>query len=359
MIIKNIRIENFRNIELARISPHKKINIFYGENAQGKTNIIEALWLLTGEKSFRKAKDSEMLKFDKDYFKIKIKFESREREQEAEIKYRDKEKKIILNNNEVKKRETLSENFAAVVFSPDDLSIVSDGPSARREFLDNAIIKIYPAYEKILKDYNKAIFQRNNALKFYRTNKEMASVLDAYEEKIAKLGIRIIKYRNRFVELLNEYCPTIFSEITEKKESIKISYWYTVVPTLHIYTGYLWRAREEDQYSLTTSIGPHRDNLELNIDGVSSRNYGSQGQKRTVALCLKLAEGEIIHKITGIRPIILLDDVMSELDKSRQNYILNRIKNWQVFITCCDPSNISGLKKGRIFKVKKGRCIRE
>lgn len=360
MIIKNVRIENFRNIDLARFSPHKKMNIIYGENAQGKTNILEAIWLFTGEKSFRKAKDNELLKFDKESYRIRVKFESNEREQEAVLQFREKEyKKFTLNGVELSSASELVGKFNAVIFSPDDISIISDGPSVRREFLDNAITQIYPAYEKMLKNYNKALTQRNNALKDYRYHREIEYVLDAFENSIVNLGFSIIKYRKRYVDLLNEFCPDIYKEITEQKENIKIEYCTTIGATIDDFKVKLKKSREEDMYTLKTSIGPHRDNLQIDINGNSSRNYGSQGQKRTASLSIKLAEGEVINKTTGIRPIVLLDDVMSELDKTRQNYILNHIKNWQVFITCCDPNNINGLKSGRIFKVKNGRCVRE
>lgn len=358
MIIKNVKIENFRNIEKARFSPHKKMNVIYGENAQGKTNIIEAIWLLTGNKSFRKAKDSEFTNFNKNFFKIFCRFENNEREQIIELNYKN-EKEYFLNEIKMNSLTEINEKFNAVVFSPLDISLISDGPSIRRDFLDSAITKIYPAYDNILKNYIKAITQRNNTLKDYYYHEQLASVLDAFEETIAKLGFLIIKYRKRYIEILNEFAPLIYKEITQNKENLELEYCTNIGKTVEEFKNKLKKSRKEDMFNLKTSIGPHRDNLEIKIKGISARNYGSQGQKRTAALTIKLAEGEVINKVTNNRPIILLDDIMSELDPERQNYILNHIKNKQVFITCCDPKNIICLKKGKVFKVTNGKIVRE
>lgn len=357
MIIKNIKIQNFRNLLNVRFSPHKKMNIFFGENAQGKTNILESIWLLSGKKSFRGAKDREMVNFKRDFFKVQSKFIKDEREQEISVFY-DNEKKFLINGVETKNLGEINGKFSAVVFSPSDISLVGDGPSVRREFLDNAILSIYPAYEKVLKNYQKAVAQRNNSLKDLRFHSEIEFVLDSFENSIANYGFLIIKYRNRYVDLLNEFAPTIFSEITRKKEILKLEYCTTVGATIDDFRTQLRESRESDMFTLKTSVGPHRDNLEVLINGVSARNYGSQGQKRTASISIKLSEGEVIEKVTSCRPIILLDDIMSELDPERQNYILNQIENKQVFLTCCDPSNIVNLKKGKVFKVENGKTQR-
>lgn len=358
MIIKNIRIENFRNIEKGRFSPHKKMNVIYGKNAQGKTNIIESIWLLSGKKSFRKSKDSDFIKFRKEYLRIIAKFENNDRQQEIEL-ILNNEKSFHINGVLINNLSEISKNFSAVVFSPSDIGLISDGPSVRRDFLDTAITSIYPAYEKILKNYLKATTQRNNTLKDYRFHSELDYVLDAFEESISKLGFTIIKYRKRYIELLNEFAPNIYSEITKQKENFKIEYCTTVGATIEDFKMKLRESRTEDMFTQKTSVGPHRDNMEILINDLSARNFGSQGQKRTAALSLKLAEGEVINKVTGNTPIILLDDIMSELDPDRQNYVLNHIKNQQVFITCCDPSNIIELKKGKVFKVTNGKIVRE
>ena len=351
MIVKKLECVNFRNIEKEIIVPGNKMNVICGENAQGKTNFLEAIWLFTGAKSFRGSKDSEFIKFGARKAQISMDFISTEIEKEAVIEIKEK-RKATLNNNNLKSPHALAGNFNAIIFSPTDLKIVSEGPSHRRKFLDTAIGQLYPSYIEILKNYVRAVTQRNKIIKDLKYDSTVSIMLDVFEEEIAVNGEKIINLRKKYVEKLNGYLGNIYEGISSGKEFLDTSYVSSADGNLK---EKLLFSRKEDVFSGVTSIGPHRDDLEFKINGFSARSFASQGQKRSVALSLKLAEAKVLEKDVGECPCFLLDDVMSELDPERQNFILNHIEGMQTFITCCDPSNIKNLKKGEIFTIKNGK----
>ncbi len=351
MIIKNIKLSGFRNLINCELNPCEEINIICGDNAQGKTNIIEAIWLLTGAKSFRNIKDTELINFNKKEAIIEALFSSAGIENNLKIKIDDK-RNFYLNG---KKRRQISEiagNFCAVVFSPSDLNIINDSPSIRRKFIDTAVCQLYPKYVEILKYYNRAVTQRNNVLKDCIRDASLKILLEDFEKSIVFYGEKIISYRKRYIERLNEFAPKIYSELSGDKEFFEIEYLCSYKENL---LEELLFKRGEDILRGFTSIGPHRDDISFKINGFSSKEFSSQGQKRSICLALKLAEAKIIEGIIGEKPVTLLDDVMSELDKKRQNYILNHIKDRQVFITCCDETNFNELEKGKVFYVENGR----
>ena len=353
MIVKKLECLNFRNIEKEILEPCDKMNVICGENAQGKTNFLEAIWLFTGAKSFRGAKDNEFIKFGAEKTVINMDFISEEIEKESKIEI--KEKRIAtLNGNKLKSAHSLAGNFNAIIFSPIDLKLVGEGPQNRRKFLDTAIGQLYPSYIEILKKYTRAVTQRNKIIKDLKYDSTVEIMLDVFEKEIAENGEKIMKLRLKYVELLNNFLGNIYSGISWGKEFLDMVYLST---TKDNFCEILKVSRKEDMFSGVTSIGPHRDDLEFKINGFSARSFASQGQKRSIALSLKLAEAEVIKKHVGESPCFLLDDVMSELDPDRQNFILNHIEGMQAFITCCDPSNIKNLKEGKIFNVKEGRVI--
>lgn len=354
MVIKSIETVNFRNFEDQKIEFCDGINVIVGENAQGKTNLLEALWLFTGAKSFRGSKDNTLVKFDCDKAKLSLKFIDEGRNQDFIINI-DNKRSAVLNGVEYKSASSLAGKICAIVFSPNDLNIIKDGPSERRRFLDTAICQLYPNYINILRQYLRAVNQRNQILKDLRYHSELEMFIEDFEKEIATLGIKIINYRKNYVEKLKSYINDIFNGISNGKENLTIEYKSVGGDKLEEFIENLKKIRKEDMNTLTTSIGPHRDDLEININGISARNFGSQGQKRSVVLALKLAEAAVLKEITGKQPIALLDDVMSELDLNRQNYILNHIKEWQVFITCCDYGSVEMLKTGKIIKAEKGK----
>ncbi len=354
MLIKEIGGKNFRNLCDFSINPHSKMNVICGENAQGKTNLLESIWLFTGAKSFRTNKDNELVNKEKTKSRLNINFIAEEIEKEAEIEIENR-RKATLNGKKLSSASKLAGTFCSIVFSPDDLNIVSGSPEKRRKFLDIAISQIYPKYLEILKRYVRALSQRNYLLKEIKAGKSSSDMLLPFEEELAFSGSSIIKYRIRYLEILEEIITDIYKGISSNKEDIKIL--YLPVCSAEKLKEKLFISRSEDILSGSTSVGPHRDDLDFKINEMSVKNYGSQGQKRSVALSLKLSEAEILKKITGEYPVALLDDVMSELDPSRQNYVLNHISKLQVFITCCDPANIINLNKGNIYEIKKGQVF--
>ena len=353
MIVLNLNCKNFRNLENINISPCEEMNVICGENAQGKTNILEAIWLFTGAKSFRTSKDNNFIKFGTEKAICSLYFKSEGIEKNAQITIKEK-REVSLNEKKLKSPSELVGNFNAIVFSPNDLSLISDGPSVRRKFLDIAIGQLYPTYIEILKNYVRAVAQRNKIIKDYKYDSTLSVMLDIYENEIALNGEKIINFRKRYIEIINEFLPKVYDGISAGREEIQTEYILSCKENL---LENLKFARKEDMFSGVTSVGPHRDDLEFKINDINARNFASQGQKRSVALALKLSEAEVIKKNTGECPIILLDDVMSELDPLRQDFILNHIKGMQSFLTCCDESNIKNLIAGKKFIISNGRVV--
>ena len=354
MKINKIKIINYRNLKEVEISPFSGMNVICGENAQGKTNLIEAIWLFTGAKSFRSSKDEIFIKFGEEQALCEMDFEAEGIEKEAAISIKEK-RKATLNGNNLKSAAALAGSFNAIVFSPIDLRLVTDGPAVRRRFLDTALGQLYPYYIDILRKYMRAVTQRNRLIKELRYDSTIGIMLDVFEEEIAAEGKKLIDYRKRYIDKLNKFLPQVYSGISCGKEELETSY-VSAIEGDELLNA-LFDARKEDMYSGVTSVGPHRDDIEFKINGISARSFGSQGQKRSVALSVKLAEAEVIRENVGECPVFLLDDIMSELDPNRQNFILNHIKGMQTFLTCCDPSNVKNLKAGKIFTVKEGKIL--
>jgi len=361
--VKSLEAVSFRNIEREVIEPCEGVNIIYGDNAQGKTNLLESIWLFTGCRSFRSSKDNELINFNTKKAVLSLDFFGYDREQNLYLEI-EKGRKFMLNGVKMKSASKIMGEFLAVVFSPVHLSLVKDGPYERRKFLDIAISQLKPKYAVTLSRYNKALAQRNMLLKDIYYHSELYDTLDVWEERLAFYAGEIIIQRIGYIKRLSDFCSEIYGGISSGKEKLEISYsdmthafgmnrqeLYENIQNL------LLASRKNDIASGFTSVGPHRDDISIKIDGLAARNYGSQGQQRSAALALKLGEAAVIRDFTGQQPVALLDDVMSELDESRQNYILNHIKDWQVFITCCDPSSVQNLKYGKAFEMKDGKII--
>lgn len=356
MKIESVFCRNFRNLEEIAFFPDEQMNVIYGENAQGKTNLLEALWLFTGAKSFRGVKDREMVAFSAEKAKISMDFSCEGVSKNAEIQI-EKRRTAFLNGNRLKSAAELAGFFRAIIFSPQDLYLVEAGPEKRRRFLDIAISQLFPAYLQFLKRYVRAMAQRNRALKEIKAGLCSVDILDAFEEEMARCGLSIIRYRSRYTEYLSEYTAGLYDGISSSKEKLAIS--YQPVCEANLLREALKNSRKEDFYTLSTGVGPHRDDLLFCINGNTAKTFASQGQKRSIALSLKLSEAGILEKITGEQPVSLLDDVMSELDPGRQDFILNHIRDRQVFITCCDPNQTEILQKGKRVKMEEGRIEKE
>lgn len=354
MIFNGLNIVNFRNIENADISFSDGVNVICGENAQGKTNLLEALWLFTGTKSFRGSKDKELINFGKESAKLTLKFNDANRDQCAVIKI-DGVRKAILNDVPQSAAASLAGKIPVVVFSPADLSLVKDGPVQRRRFLDTSICQLYPAFIDISRKYLRALDQRNKILKEIKYNENLLSFIEDFENEMAVSGAAVAGYRKRYVEKLKSKIPDIYGGISDGREKMTVEYIETADCDSEKFKNKLAAARKNDILTGSTSIGPHRDDMDISLNGISARSFGSQGQKRSAALALKMSESEVFFDITGKKPVLLLDDVLSELDEHRQNYILNHIGNRQVFITCCDNGFTDMLKIGKILNLSGGK----
>ena len=362
MKVNSLHFENFRNLKDNTIVPSDRVNVIYGENANGKTNLLEALWLFCGGHSFRGAKENELICFDKDFFRLEMAFESGEREQTAQILFDKNKKTIRINEVERNSSSYLTEVFSAVVFSPEHLSLIKQGPTVRRRFLDAAICQQRIRYASLLSQYNRIINQRNALLKDIYKNKDLKETLFIWDDSLSVVGAQIIKERFAYIRQMREAAKKYHSGISGDKEELDIICQCTAKAeendSIEVIRDKLKNAflssRHEDYHSGYTSVGPHRDDIEIKINGISARRFGSQGQQRSAVLSMKLSEAELLYRKNGERPVILLDDVLSELDNSRQDFLLNKVEDYQVFVTCCEESNKEQLKKGKVFYVKDG-----
>lgn len=354
MKITELSLRNYRNIEDISLSPCEGVNIIYGENAQGKTNILEAIFLFTGLKSFRSSRDSELVMFGKSFSTIKAGFDTASRSNNAEIKITDR-RRATLNGVSMKSPTELMSRFPCALFSPGFMSLIQNGPAERRKFIDSAICQIKPRYAVLLSEYTKLVRQRNAVLKDNEDIKSVRLFLDCIDDAFSSLGEEIYRERKEYLDILLPYVSEIYSGLSSGKEEISFSYLRKGYHGEENLRAIVKNHEKADINAKMTLTGPHRDDIEININGVSARSFGSQGQKRSAAIALKLSEAQVMKSITGEEPVILLDDVMSELDTLRQDYILNHIKDRQVFITCCEPGSILRMSEGKTFSIKEGR----
>ena len=372
MFITSFSTDGFKNLKDVNIKPDKNTNIIFGENAQGKTNLIEAIWLCTGAKSFRNTKDRSLIDLNGEAMNIDLSFRDYRREQEISVKAvkpNVRDKNITLNGVKVKTLSKLFGNLNCIVFTPEDLEISKGSPEIRRQFLDLSVSQIKNSYRQVANKYENLIEQRNSLLKNINYGKSSENELDVWDIQLARMGSYISLLRYNYTKKLNIFCHKLYDEISSGKDSLNVSYNSTVFENLEgrlDYEGdlseeYLYKLKEnrqEDLKSGYTQKGVHRDDLNMFIGGKPVKEYASQGQHRSAALALKLSQAYILAEEIKDYPCILLDDVLSELDKTRQQFVINKIKNMQVFITCCD-SNIPFEKgKGKFFQVEKGK-VRE
>lgn len=353
MNITKLKLENFRNYDSQEIEFNKGINVIYGDNAQGKTNILEAIFLCSMGKSFRTSKDKELIKINKDFAKLNIEYEKSDRE--GKIEYIISEKKsIAINGVKIKKLSELLGNINSIIFSPDDMEILKDGPQKRRKFLNMLISQLRPRYLFNLNAYNKTLEQRNNYLRQIKELNKPENMLEIWDEKLAEYAEIICRYRIEFIEKLNNKIKKIHSEVTENKEKLEIKY-ITECENKKNYLSLLKQRRKLDIIKGFTTKGIHRDDFKCFINDKEIEIYGSQGQHRTAILSLKLAELYVIYDEIGEYPILLLDDFMSELDEKRRKSFLSYIKDTQVIITCTDKMELDNIK---LFNVINGEICK-
>ncbi len=348
MIVKNIKLTSFRNIEEELIEFSPTVNVIYGRNAQGKTNIIESIYLFARGKSFRAFKDKEMIMFDKSIAYALMEYEKRGEGIKigAEVS-RSASKAFYKNGNKVQRTADIIGEFRAVLFCPSHLGIISDSPSVRRNFLDVAISQLKPVYIKLMARYNNVMSSRNAILKMDPQEREQyRDTIDFYSSELASLCADIADVRCEYVKKLDRWVGEFFSQMTHGEEKPKITY-ETNAQGLDFdsreslknrYATLLSENLDREYKYGATLFGIHKDDLKIEINGKDARLYASQGQQRSLALAMKMAEGEISREHTGEYPVFLLDDVLSELDPTRRAYVLSNINNRQVIITSCEPN---------------------
>lgn len=353
MIVTSIRATSFRNLKDVALKPCEGMNVLYGDNAHGKTNLLEAIWLMTGGKSFRGTKDADLVMFGREQARLEASFMAEGREQTARIEIETR-RKATLNGIPQPAANRLTGHFCAVIFSPDHLALIKDGPEGRRRFIDAACCQLRPLYMKVLTDYTRVLSQRNKLIKAVKSGEQAYDTIlfDAFDERLAQSGVGVRRFRTEYIEALSPLACEIYDQLSKGRELFTLAYEEQAEEAALL--AQLKAARQTDLKAGFTTIGPHRDDMTVAIAGSSARLFGSQGQQRSAVLALKLAEAALLAKGYGEKPVILLDDVMSELDRSRQEYILNRIEGFQVFITCCEPSAVSGLVGGKVFHVQNG-----
>lgn len=358
MIIKSLELANYRNYESLELQFDRGTNILYGDNAQGKTNILEAIYIAATTKSHKGSKDKEIVNFDKDEAHIRTYIEKDDIETRVDMHLRkSKSKGIAVDGQKLKKAADLLGICNVVFFSPEDLGIIKNGPSERRRFIDMELCQLDNIYLYNLNNYNKIVNQRNKLLKDMYMNPDLKETLNIWDMQLVSYGIKIIERRRVFVQQLNELIYDIHKKLSGDKEDLHIVY----EPNVEIenFEKSMRYSRDKDIKAKMTTVGPHRDDFSIVIRGIDIRKYGSQGQQRTAALSLKLSEIELVKKITKDNPILLLDDVLSELDSNRQNYLLNSIGNIQTIITCTGLEEFvnNRFEINRVFKVTEGTVI--
>ena len=355
MNIRSIELKNFRNYENLEISFDEGTNILFGDNAQGKTNILEAAYMSGTTKSHKGSRDREMIRFGEEEAHLKTVVVRGGREYQIDMHLKkNRAKGIAIDKIPIKKASELFGILNIVFFSPEDLNIIKNGPAERRRFLDSELCQLGRIYLADLTNYNKILAQRNKLLKDMIYRPGLSDTLPVWDMQLIETGKKIIRRRKQFVDELREIVSDIHYRISGGKEELFLKYEPNIDDIF--FEDELSRAKEKDKKLCQTSVGPHRDDLLFSIGDVDIRKYGSQGQQRTSALSLKLAEIELVRKSISDTPVLLLDDVLSELDSSRQNYLLNNISDTQTIITCTglDEFVRNRFTVNRVFEVIAG-----
>ena len=360
MFIESIDLHNFRNYEELHLDLGEGTHIFYGENAQGKTNLLEAIYLSAANKSHRSAKDREMIRFGEEEAHIKVMAVRKDVRIRIDMHLKkDKNKGIAVNGVPLRRSRDFIGTLNAVIFSPEDLQIVKEGPQERRKFIDTELCQLDPIYTSSFINYRKALEERNKLLKDLYYEPSLQDTMDVWDEQLVRFGSDLIRKREEFIKELNELIQPIHNHLSGGREELRLRYEPDV--TEDAYAEKLRLARDRDSRMKTTTVGPHRDDFGFILNDVDARVYGSQGQQRTSALSLKMAEISMVRKKTGNQPILLLDDVFSELDSGRQSYLLDGIQDIQTFITCTGLDDLISrhFEKKTVYEVKKGSVSRK
>ncbi|MBQ8733895.1 MAG: DNA replication/repair protein RecF [Anaerotignum sp.] len=355
MYITEVSLQNFRNLTQLKIEPSEGINVIYGSNAQGKTNFLESLYFCAMGRSLRGKSDQQLIRFDEEESHIRMLVQRKQRYDRIDVRLKKDEKKgIAVNGLPVRKLGDLFGTLYAVIFSPEDLSLVKDGPGERRRFLDMELCQLSKVYYYDLQQYYRILKQRNNLLKEIQKKPQLQETLFVWDDQLAEYGERIIAARKRFLIRLDEIAAEKLSQLTGGRDHLQTIY----KPNCEegMLAEKLRKNIDRDIYFGSTQSGPHKDDILFSIDGREVKVYGSQGQQRTTALAARLAEIDLIREETGEEPVLLLDDVFSELDENRQKFLLQSIEGLQAFVTCTgiEDSVRKYISKDNLFYVDNG-----
>jgi len=365
MIIQSLRLVDFRNYESADFTFSDQVNVITGANAQGKTNLLEALFFLSRGYSHRASSAADLKRFDSDHFLIKGQILKEDIGHDITVKYAAGKRETLLDGKK-KSPSTLSPVLGVLLFEPDDLRIVKAGPDKRRRFMDEEISGAMPGYLPVLKKYRRILAQRNALLKEIAYSASMASLLDTWDGQLAETGARVMTYRLSYLKQLNQVARKLHSELSSGAEKLALFYQNNLIDHFvereaieAVFRQRLTEGRNEDIKRGSTQYGPHVDDIVVHINGREARKYASQGQQRTAAVALKLSQMDIYHAVNGDYPVVLLDDILSELDERRQENILSVLDRSQSFITCTDSSfaNRYPEERRRIIRIQDGREI--
>ncbi len=352
MICKKIKLQNYRNISSATVEFSPGVNVIYGENAQGKTNLLEAVYTFARGKSFRRTAEKDILKKGEEFYEIALDYEDKKREQSLRILYSDKTFKRFHNEIKLMRSADMISRFRAVIFSPENLEMIKGGPSERRDFLNIAISQLSQEYVSLLSSYNVALENRNALLRILgekiteAEKRDHMLTLEVWNGELSKYAARISAKRYEYIEKIAPYIEFYASEMSGGRERLQIKYQteaphpYDIEDTEMFYKKLYLESAEKDIIFASTSRGVHRDDIDIKIDGMSARYLASQGQQRTAVLAFKLAEGELSREKSGEYPVFLFDDVLSELDSGRQQYLIKKAEGKQFIVTTCEKDAI-------------------
>ena len=363
MRVEKIFLNGWRNYEMATAAFDPGINVITGKNAQGKTNLLEAVYMLTGRRSFRTRFDRELIGFDFDAGEILADIEAGGRSQTVRILLRRGQRKSITLNSVKKTGAELSDSLKAVLFCPDDLNVIKSGAQERRRLLDSAISQLRPGYAALLGEYARLYEHKTRILRDWREKPDLLDMLDDFSQSMCRVTAQLVRYRASYVTRLAEEAALVHADFSGGAETLGVE--YRTVSTVTDPRASLQQVTEEiyahqaahrqaELDSMSCLTGAHKDDLYVTIGGRGAREFASQGQARTAALSLKLAEKEIFLAETGEYPVLLLDDVLSELDSRRRDFVLNRIGGGQTLITCCEDDEISEKTGGRVLFIENG-----
>ena len=358
MIVESIELQNYRNYEKLHMDFSGGTNLLYGDNAQGKTNLLEAIYVCSTTKSHRGSKDKEIIRFQQEESHIKLLVKKRDVPYRIDMHLKkNKTKGVAINGIPIRKASELFGIVNVVFFSPEDLNIIKNGPSERRRFLDLELCQLNKLYVHALIQYNRVITQRNKLLKDLVFHPEYEETLDIWDEQMIQYGSQVIQFRQEFIEQLNNIILNIHKQLSGEEETLEL--FYEANTSIAQLKNSLAKSRESDLRQKTTGVGPHRDDISFMVNGIDIRKFGSQGQQRTAALSLKLAEIELVKHLVNDYPILLLDDVLSELDGNRQKHLLSGINHIQTMITCTGLEDFLNHRFpiNKVYRVVKGTVI--